>query len=613
MKRIIPLAVVTLAALGFSPSAAALSCDEIVGMLAVNVPANIVVQTMKDSGAQFSAQDMRCLQDNNAPDAVMAQARQMIAREPDDLEPDDETPVRRTMEDDEDRIESDRRDDLRNADLESDEPSSGADPEAIKEAIKYLKANKPLSASQLLYDLLEDKSFPDQEDKINYYMGKALADLELYHSAQYHYLQVIQQGPQSPFFSYALSQLVSIARLTGDDYDLARIATRLDPNDFPRGAKNHFFYLKGVKAYQDGKLAEAEEYFGQISTKSTHYLKAKYFEGVINNEQGKLKTAVKDFRDVYREEPESFTDPRELVEVERLKDLSLINIARIYYRIERFDEANRYYNLVNHDSSYWPQALFEQSYTNFMLGDLNKSLGLILTVNSPQYRTDSFLPETTILKALTFFNLCAYQDVEKILLDFESRYTPMRDELRSFVEGYSSEEGKKIADQAWNTYFGDDKQVESTLPKSFFTRVLRNQDLSGLVRHMNMMDTEVGLINEQKSRWQDTVGSYLKRIIERDRAKYERRAGLLMLHTMAEEANYLSELLTQSEIIRFEVIDAERVDYMYRADNTELLDTSGKLTLDFATAVDFIYWPFNGEFWEDELGYYNYTEQGSCN
>jgi hypothetical protein len=34
--------------------------------------------------------------------------------------------------------------------------------------------------------------------------------------------------------------------------------------------------------------------------------------------------------------------------------------------------------------------------------------------------------------------------------------------------------------------------------------------------------------------------------------------------------------------------------------------------LDFATASEFIYWPFNGEFWQDELGYYKYTEQGSC-
>ena len=44
----------------------------------------------------------------------------------------------------------------------------------------------------------------------------------------------------------------------------------------------------------------------------------------------------------------------------------------------------------------------------------------------------------------------------------------------------------------------------------------------------------------------------------------------------------------------------------------DLANLSGRVDLDFATATDFIYWPFNGEFWRDELGYYHYTEQGSC-
>jgi hypothetical protein len=46
--------------------------------------------------------------------------------------------------------------------------------------------------------------------------------------------------------------------------------------------------------------------------------------------------------------------------------------------------------------------------------------------------------------------------------------------------------------------------------------------------------------------------------------------------------------------------------------NPNLRDQFSGMTLDFATSVEFIYWPFNGEFWEDELGYYRYTEQGSC-
>jgi hypothetical protein len=84
-----------------------------------------------------------------------------------------------------------------------------------------------------------------------------------------------------------------------------------------------------------------------------------------------------------------------------------------------------------------------------------------------------------------------------------------------------------------------------------------------------------------------------------------------MLKEMAEEYKSLSDLLTQSEIIRFEVVDAQRQDYMYKMQNPTVEDASAK-TVDFATSKDIIYWPFNGEFWKDELGYYRYTEKSIC-
>ena len=85
-----------------------------------------------------------------------------------------------------------------------------------------------------------------------------------------------------------------------------------------------------------------------------------------------------------------------------------------------------------------------------------------------------------------------------------------------------------------------------------------------------------------------------------------------MLQEMDRTRSHLADLLSQSEIIRFEVVSAQRADYAYKMSNPDLLNSSFGLELDFATSVDFIYWPFNGEFWEDELGYYRYTEQGSC-
>ena len=57
-------------ALGLTSSEAqALSCDEIMNMVNVNVPTNIVVQTMRDSGDQFGTTEVQCLESQGAPGA----------------------------------------------------------------------------------------------------------------------------------------------------------------------------------------------------------------------------------------------------------------------------------------------------------------------------------------------------------------------------------------------------------------------------------------------------------------------------------------------------------------------------------------------------------------
>jgi len=58
-------------------------------------------------------------------------------------------------------------------------------------------------------------------------------------------------------------------------------------------------------------------------------------------------------------------------------------------------------------------------------------------------------------------------------------------------------------------------------------------------------------------------------------------------------------------------VDAQRVDYEFKTRNPDVGSLDSK-KIDFATSREIIYWPFNGEFWEDELGYYRYTEHGSC-
>jgi hypothetical protein len=288
-----------------------------------------------------------------------------------------------------------------------------------------------------------------------------------------------------------------------------------------------------------------------------------------------------------------------------------LNIARIYYSIEDFKQAQRYYDLVPRDSRYWPESLFENAWTSFMLSDPNLVLGQVLTINSPFFNEDEFIPEGQVLRALTFFNLCKYDEVDALLADFDQTYRPMHAEMRDLLKQYGSDEGKKLADEAFDKFFGK-KPADTSLPRSVFVRMLRNQEFAGLVAHLDMMDAERDLIAEQKTQWKESIGEDLQKIIAADRDRLKRRAGLVMLQELATASNHIGDLLGQADIIKFELADRERLKFQRAASGIDIADTSSRDAIGFGTSSDRIYWPFNGEFWQDELGYYVYTEQGSC-
>jgi TolA-binding protein len=587
----------------------AVGCEDIIKMLGVNVPVNIVKDTMENSGTLYTADDIRCLAEKGAPDMILQAARKMAATEAPKAA--DKKPAE-TKTEDKPKSSFDNADEL-GSDLPEedtgDEDTVSDNPRIVEELIRLYRAKKVLTASKGFYDLLEKDQFPEQTSKLHYYLAKCLYELELYHGAQHYFMQVVRKGPRNPYFKYALPKLVAIAKLTGNDMELLRIVHKIAPESFPRQAKNHLYYLMGRKLYAKGELASSVKYFQQISSKSDLYLRSKFFEGSIHHERGKYKSAVKAFRDVYQSEAAP-KDPRDLKTMENLKDLSLVNIARIYYEIERYENAENYYSLVERNSLYWPESLFERAWAAFMRTDLNLTLGLLLTNNSNYYYDNEYNPEVDVLRALTFFQLCEFNHAERILLEFEETYRPMQQELKGILTQYASDEGRSLSEQAFDHYFAK-SHPDSRTQSRMFLKVLRNRDLSALVSHMDLMDREAVLINQQKSVWRDSLGSHLKKVIEKDKFRYKKKAGRYLLKELDRQYKKLGDWMSQSQIIRFEIVDAQRVDYQFKMENPEL-QSQEERKIDFATSKDIIYWPFNGEFWEDELGYYRYTEHGSC-
>lgn len=592
-------------------SAWALSCDDVMNMVSLNIPANIVVDTIRNAPS-FESSDVECLRGRGAPAEVINAASAKAGGG--SVDAGSPTPAPAGPEPTLGSFDTDETlgQELNfSGDLSQigEEPDDSGGPNQLQDAIQSYRSGKPATAAQALYTMLRDAQFPSHETKIQYYLAKSLEEMELHHSAQHYYMEVVRKGPSNPYFKYALPGLVGAAEITGNDYELLRIVSKIPPEAFPRQARNHLYYLMGRKLFSRGELTQSAEYFAQVSAKSPQYLQAKYYEGIINQQRGKLKSSVMAFREVISTQPELSRTARSVREMEDMKDLAYINVARIYFGLERFENADTYYSMVDRDSTYWPESLFERAWTNFWKADLNLALGLLLTVESPYFSEREFIPEVAILRALTFFNLCEYDEVERMLIGFEAKYTPMQAEIEAFLNQYK--DSRDLWDQAYEAYFVSPHD-QSTLDRAMFARVLRNRDLAALVDHLAMMDAEVEDIDSRSAQFRDTVGDHLKQIIESDRLQYKKRAGGELLREMLKQNENLKSLLVQSEIIRFEVVDAQRVDYEFKASNTDDLDAGDERKVDFATSRDIIYWPFNGEFWRDELGYYRYTEHGSC-
>ncbi|MEQ1564958.1 MAG: hypothetical protein ABMA64_04920 [Myxococcota bacterium] len=616
MRRLFSFSTVAALVVGLSVPAQALAigCDDIMNMVTLGIPSSIVIETMKSSGKQFTDQDIQCLKSKNAPPDVQAAALQMAGAPPSTgggaPAP---APDPTSAFDQEDTLGGDTFDVgggpvAGDADAADEEEPSGGGPPELEQAIEKYREKKFQTSSDALYEMLRDGRYPDQETKIQYYLAKSLYDLTLYHSAQHYFMEVVRKGPSNPYFKYALPRLVAIATLTGNDYELLRVVNKIPPEAFPRQARNHLYYLMGRKLFEKEDLTGAAEYFKQVSTKSDLYMRSKYYEGIINQQRGKLKSAVMSFREVMTAQPPVVADARSAREIEDMKDLALINIARIYYGLERYDNAENYYQMVSRDSSYWAESLFERAWTNFLGADLNLTLGLLLTVDSPYFGDTDFIPEVTYLRALTFFNLCQYKDVDRILKTFEAKYIPMQSETEAFLNKYKDQ--KDVWDQAYDEYFTN-PNPSTTLPQAAFARMLRNRDLGAMVRHLDLMEEEEVKMDGMTAQWKDSVGAELHKVIEADRILYKKKAGNELLKEMVKLNGMLKSLIDNTDLVQFEVVDAQRKDYEFRSTNADV-EAGKRQPIDYAKTPDIIYWPFNGEFWRDELGYYRYTEHGEC-
>jgi len=379
------------------------------------------------------------------------------------------------------------------------------------------------------------------------------------------------------------------------------------PKETPKAAKSEDKKPAAPKALvtdtREG-LDKCIENAQQVRTESTLYLRATYLKAVCHYEAGNAEKAVEGFREVVR-----LTNPKggRFKASTALREEAFFSLARTHYSFQQFRAAIFYYNKISRDSAAWLDALFESSWAYFRLADYEKALGNLVTLHAPFF-TAEYFPESLILKAVTYYENCRYPEALAILSEFDGQYGPLMKELDKLTADAKTPED----------YYTLLKTLEKTKNASALTQ--RLVKLARSDRGLTLMASSASELEAEEKRILNAPGALkgsplatrLLDEVKKRREAVATAAGTIARYKLEAERDELKALSSQLFRIKFEITKREKEGLEASLLNVKQSNTLVGYRFTSAVADDELYWPFDGEYWRDELGTYQYTLSKGC-
>lgn len=381
-------------------------------------------------------------------------------------------------------------------------------------------------------------------------------------------------------------------------------------------------YLLGRYKYRNRQYEEAIQLFNQVDQKSKYFVQAKFFSGISYVQLRRSVPAVQAFQRVVQ----AVDDGVEGVEDEsRMRDLAFLSMARTYYSASiRLDENNtptihgeqlsagvKYWNKVDQGSEYWLDALFEESWAYFMAGDYPHALGNIHTIDAP-YFPKAFYPEAQILKAVIYFATCNYEDATTVVAKFKAKYEPVKKDLENVMTQFKGEN----QEEPFYRFLKEVRAGNANLPPSIKPVVeasLSDRQLLRNLEYVRVLDEEDARFKKASGTFQSsTLGGDVRDSLQLARDLAISNAGKLARERYQRTLDELGENLRDSVKILIDITSAERNKLDQQVQSGQMDQATAKVFGVITPDYEHIIWPFDGEFWRDELGFYRQVVSSKC-
>jgi tetratricopeptide (TPR) repeat protein len=502
----------------------------------------------------------------------------------------------------------------KSAEFVPEEGASGDQPSKVLErAFKLYDGEDFYSASIELNKVIEGESGDSEpnKQKAEFWMGKALYNMKYYSASLSYFDRIVQKGSGHAYYNATLKWLASLSRQLPDSTGILEKIGKYNRAELDQPAlekvRDELYFLLGKFNYQKGNFKQAVELFAAVPTTSEFYVQAKLFEGATHVREYQAKPAVEAFKEVLRTAAES-TDPR----IKPFEDLANLSLARTFYSTGQYELATKYFDRVSQESYDWANSLFESSWANFMLKQqgYSKALGNIHTIQAPffdNYIKPESIGEGLTVKATIYFYNCLYDRAQEANAVYPTVFT----ELKNVLAGTG--ENSQLFDLAVKI-----RKETSGLPEQV-ERAARGVlgDLSLLKRfqYVEELDRELKAHSKADAAWQSTsIAQTVFADLTLQRSLAVNEAGDLARRRIKRLTEELSQLIKRVIKIEFEILQGEKGELEHEVieERSRGAVAGTKPLTDIRADDEHVIWPFVGEYWRDELGYYRVKIRNKC-
>lgn len=288
-----------------------------------------------------------------------------------------------------------------------------------------------------------------------------------------------------------------------------------------------------------------------------------------------------------------------------LRETCIIRAARVKIENKKYDEALELYEQIDKRSYKWPYILMDKAWANYYLKDYNRTIGLAVTYKSPLLES-YFFPEAEVIMALSYYNLCLWDDSLKVVDHFYEYYQPKADALKDILG-----KNKKSDTYFLDLYYADPKTRENLNPfiRNLITQTRKQVKFNLDLASLKSAKDELALIKKLKNK--NNFTAELENNLDATIAFISAKINYYIKKEIFTFINEIHKHSYSMFNLKLELLSKKRDDIYNTPINAKNERNRGsEINVNRKTTQYFF--DFNGSFWADELGDYSFGLQSQC-